>query len=117
VGGDHAPVLTTSNACPSDPASDALEAARQRVAQQHRDDAERIRIFQFKKLMLFEAGLLRQRAADLEREVEEEEAGLTGKMEILSARGSVSFGVDSHGSEVESNSSYASTEMYSEAGQ
>jgi hypothetical protein len=126
VGSHHAPILKASQVCSSDPASDALEAARQRAAQQRCDDAERIRIFQVKKLIVSEAGLLRQRAADLEREVEEEEAGSTGKMEnLLSAPGSVSFGVvstvmevedDSH-SEAESNSDYARTEMCSEAGQ
>jgi hypothetical protein len=83
VGGDHVPVLKTSQVC----TSDALEAARQRVAQQRRDDAERIRIFQVKKLIISEAGLLRQRAADLEREAEEEEAGLTSEKEIFISAG------------------------------
>jgi hypothetical protein len=40
---------------------------------------------------------MRQRAADLEREVEEEEAGSIGKLEIYQRGGSVSFGVDSYG--------------------
>jgi hypothetical protein len=105
--------------------SDVLEAARQQVAQQRRDNAERIRIVQVKKLVISEAALLRQRAADLEREMEEEEAGLTGKMEIFISAGQQSHSVstvmevedDSIDSEVDSNSDYARTEMCSEPGQ
>jgi hypothetical protein len=98
VNGDHAPTQKTSQVCSSDPPSDAVEAARQRVAQQRRDNAERIRIFQAKKLISLEAGLLRQRAADLEREAEEEEAELTGKTEIfISAKRLIRCRVDSYG--------------------
>jgi hypothetical protein len=98
VGGDHEPFQKTSQICSSDPPSDQVEAARQRAAQQRRDNAERIRIFQAKKLIRLEAGLLRQRAADLEHEAEEEEAELTGKTEIfISAKRLIRCRVDSYG--------------------
>jgi hypothetical protein len=79
VGGNHASVVRQAKvATRSRPRT--RWAARHRVAKQRRDDAERIRILRVKKLVFLEAGMLRQRAADLEREVEEEEAGLIGKM-------------------------------------
>jgi hypothetical protein len=97
---NHVIVTKPSRVCHSD---EALEAARQRVARQRRDDAERIRRIQERKLMLVEADLLRQRAADLEREAEEEATGLAG-----SNLESTVMEDDTH--EVDSN--YARTEVY-----
>jgi hypothetical protein len=65
-------------------------------------------MIQERKHMFFEAGLLRQRAADLEREAGEEEAGL-----IEAASNSESTVMEDDSQEVDSN--YARTKVYSEA--
>jgi hypothetical protein len=99
-----------------------IEAARSRVAAQRREDAKRIRIEQVKERFLMEARALRQRAADFEREAEEDAAQLVRAMEEkdkeeISESESESTAMEEDRDDVLSNHSHAPTEVYSDSEQ
>jgi hypothetical protein len=119
VGVNHASMVKHRRGRHSAPDSAEVEAARRRGAAQRREQAMKACVEQEKKRASLEAWVLRQRAADLEREAEEEEARLIGEVEMMEEEeeeeGEGEEEEDSD--EVVSNYSYAPTEVYSAAEQ
>jgi hypothetical protein len=120
-------LATVAGHCQPRHSSWDIEAARQRVAAQRQEDAKRIRIEQIKQRISIEAWALRQRAVDLERELEEGTALLVCGMEedkeseedsgSGSGSRSRSTVIDEDRDEVLSNHSYTPTEVYSDSEQ